>query len=607
MSKKKIINWVLIIIGTIAGSILITVNIISLIETSKLNPNVSSYFVLSKTTLIGCLILSLICILSIIRYTMNVRNKLEKGDLKKAGHNEFGSSRFATVKEIEKEFSVWNFNKKIKAGGMVVTKINNKYYYDDSTNHSLIIGSTGSGKTVSAIMPLIYNLADASESMIINDSKGEILRETYGYLKDKDYNIKIINLRDPYKSDGWNPLHLPYKYFKQGNIEKEVEIVNDFSYSICQEVSARDPYWSESSSAVLSGLALGIIEDSKAEDEVHFNSIYNMLVYHGTKNAEGSKKNSLDDYFDNKPFGNLAKNFYATGGFAKGETRATIFSVLSSKLRIFSDLGIASMTSKTNFELEDIGKEKTAVFLIIPDEKEARHVLASLFVDQCYQSLVTIAQEQKDNKLPIRVNFVLDEFANMPPIKNFSNKITVSRGRNIRFYLIIQDFDQLKEKYKDQAGTIKSNCNNWLYLLTADNNTASEISKRLGKYTIEAPRVSTSNKISSTDFNISNDISLMGRDLLTSDELMKFNFGEGLFMKTRMNPIESILPIINDFPIDFKQKSITYPKPDKYKIELFNLDSLRLEWKAIDKLGPLVDIDRKKVKLTKIREDKKVD
>jgi type IV secretion system protein VirD4 len=168
--------------------------------------------------------LSLIFILSVIRYTIGVKNKIKSSELKKAGNNEFGSSRFATEKEIEKEFSIWDFNKKINAGGMVVTKINNKYYYDDSTNHSLIIGSTGSGKTVSSIMPLVFNLADASESMIINDSKGEILRETYGYLKNRDYNIKIINLRNPYKSDGWNPLHLPYKYFKEGNIEKEVEI-----------------------------------------------------------------------------------------------------------------------------------------------------------------------------------------------------------------------------------------------------------------------------------------------------------------------------------------------------------------------------------------------
>jgi hypothetical protein len=88
---------------------------------------------------------------------------------------------------------------------------------------------------------------------------------------------------------------------------------------------------------------------------------------------------------------------------------------------------------------------------------------------------------------------------------------------------------------------------------------------------------------------------------------MKFNFGEGLFMKTRMNPIESILPIINNYPIDFKPEAIVYPNLNKYKIELFDLDSLRLEKKAIDNLGPLAEIDRKKVKLTKPRDNKKVD
>ena len=533
----------------------------------------TKYF--NDNSIYGCLLITSLSVLSLIKYTEWIKNKTKSGELKVAGNNEYGSSRFATNKEIEKEFKVWDMNKKINSGGIVVTKIDNKIYYDDSTNHSLIIGSTGSGKTVSSIMPLIYNLANASESMIINDSKGEILKETYNYLKSKDYKIKIINLRDPNKSHGWNPLHLPYKYFKEGNIEKEVEIVNDFSYSICQEVSARDPYWSESSASVLSGLSLGMIEDARNEDEVHFYSLYNLLVHHGSKTLD-NRKNSLDDYFDNKPFGNISKNYYATGGFAKGETRATIFSVLSSKLRIFSDLGIANMTSRTDFELEDIGKEKTAVFLVIPDEKESRHVLATLFIDQCYQSLVKLAQEQDDGKLPIRVNFVLDEFANMPPIKNFSNKITVSRGRNIRFFLIIQDFDQLKEKYRDQAGTIKSNCNNWLYLLTADNNTAQEISKRLGKYTIETSRNSVSGKIRSADFNISNDKSLTGRELLTSDELMKFGFGEGLFMRTRMNPIKCYLPMINNY-LFYKTDIIEYPSiVYTAKIKLFDLDEIRI-------------------------------
>ncbi|MDD3453632.1 MAG: type IV secretory system conjugative DNA transfer family protein [Bacilli bacterium] len=591
--NKEIIKWIIISFLALFLSLIVATNIVNFINYNKLTFNILKIINSDKGLIVGTLLIFSLLMLVIIKYSIAIQNSIKKGKLKSAGNNEYGSSRFATNDEIEKEFKTWNLNHELQSGGMVVTKIKDKYYYDDSTNHSLIIGSTGSGKTVSAIMPLIFNLADANESMIINDSKGEILRETYGYLKKKNYNIKIINLREPNKSDGWNPLHLPYKYFKNGDIEKEVETVNDFSYSICQEVSARDPYWSESSSAVLSGLALALIEDSKCEEQVHFNSLYNLLVYHGSKTLD-SKKNSLDDYFDSKPFGNLSKNFYATGGFAKGETRATIFSVLSSKLRIFSDIGIANMTSRTDFELENIGKEKTAVFLIIPDEKESRHVLSTLFVDQCYQSLVKLAQEQENGKLPVRVNFVLDEFANMPPIKNFSNKITVSRGRNVRFYLIIQDFDQLKEKYRDQAGTIKSNCNNWLYLLTADNNTAQEISKRLGKYTIETSRSSVSNRLKSTDFNISNDKSLTGRELLTSDELMKFNFGEGLFMKTRMNPIRSTLPMIDKYKIEIPSEEVSYPSISNNKIELFNLDSYRAEKKFLEDLGELDKIERKR-------------
>ncbi|MDD4283082.1 MAG: type IV secretory system conjugative DNA transfer family protein, partial [Bacilli bacterium] len=428
------------------------------------------------------------------------------------------------------------------------------------------------------IMPLIFNLADASESMIINDSKGELLRKTNNYLTEKGYQIKVINLRDPGNSNYWNPLYLPYKYYKEKNIEKTVELINDFSYSLCQEVSARDPYWSESSASVLSGLCLAIIEDSKSIDEVHFNSIYNLLVEHGTKTLI-TKKNSLDDYFDSKELGNLAKNYYATGGFAKGETRATIFSVLSSKLRIFNDVGIANMTSNTDFELENIGKEKTAVFLVIPDEKESRHILGSLFVDQAYQSLVAFAQEQSDGRLPYRVNFVLDEFANMPAIKSFSNKITVSRSRNIRFYLIIQDFDQLKEKYKDQTGTIKSNCNNWIYLLTADNDTAKEISNRLGKYTITSSRISTSTRLSKIDLNVSNDTSLMGRDLLTPDELMKFKLGEGIFLQTRLNPIRSKFIQIDDYPIKIIESEYTVNQKKK-KTKLFDLDKYREKYNS---------------------------
>jgi len=272
--------------------------------------------------------------------------------------------------------------------------------------------------------------------------------------------------------------------------------------------------------------------------------------------------------------GSLSKMSYATGSFAKGETRATLFSVLATVIKMFSDTGIANLTSRTDFELDDIGKEKTAVFLIIPDEKESRHELASLFIDQCYQALINTAQELPNGKTPIRVNFILDEFSNMPPVASISNKITVSRSRNIRFYLVIQDFDQLKENYKEQTGTIKSNCTNWIYLLTADNDTAKEISSRLGKYTISSSRISTSGRTDQTDFNISNDKSLMGRELLMPDELMRFKFGEAIFIGTRMYPIRAKIIPIFEYPFKIK-KSLLPNKSKKYNIECFNLDEFR--------------------------------
>lgn len=357
-------------------------------------------------------------------------------------------------------------------------------------------------------------------------------------------------IRDAFASDGWNPLHLPYKYYKSGNIDLAGDLIENFAKSLTKNLSSKDMYWETSATSVLTALCYAIIEDAPCEEQVHLYSIYTMLVEHGAKMID--RFNSLDLYFQQKPFGNLAKNSYATGSFAKGETRATLFSVLATVIKMFSDTGIANLTSRTDFELEDIGKKKTAVYLIIPDEKESRHDIASLFIDQCYQALVNYAQSLSTGKLPIRVNFILDEFSNMPQIPSISGKITVSRSRNIRYYLVIQDFDQLKETYKEQTGTIKSNCTNWVYLLTADNETAKEISTRLGKYTISSSRVSTSSRLEQLYYNISNDKSLIGRELMMPNELMRFKFGESIFMKTRMHPIKAHIVPISEYPIKIK-------------------------------------------------------
>ena len=579
MLIKKVISYIFIFICAFILSCNICYNLTTIIKNNvTLSWNINVIYTMLKLNdfnlLFGTILMTILIMLFVLRYDKDLKIKLQriKSMPEEDGSFEYGSSRWSTKKEIKKTFKVWNVGNKIKSGGIPVTMMDGKFYYSDTFDHTLIIGSTGSGKTICEIMPLIFNLGYAGESMVINDVKGELFSHTSDFLKQQGYKIRVINLRDALASDGWNPLHLPYKYYKNGNIDLAGDLIENFAKSLTKNLSSKDMYWEKSATAVLTALCYAIIEDAPKEEQVHLYSIYNLLVEHGAKTID--RFNSLDLYFQQKPFGNIAKMSYATGSFAKGETRATLFSVLATYIKMFSDTGIANLTSRTDFELDSIGKEKTAVFLVIPDEKESRHELATLFIDQCYQALVNTAQTLPNGKMPIRVNFILDEFANMPPITSISNKITVSRSRNIRFYLVIQDFDQLKEKYKESAGTIKSNATNWIYLLTSDNESAKEISSRLGKYTISSSRISTSSRLEQLDYNISNDKSLMGRELMMPDELMRFKFGEAIFMGSRMHPVKATIIPIYDYPIKYKISNLSII-PREYKIECFNLDEYR--------------------------------
>lgn len=574
---KKIIKYIFLYIICFIFSSVICFNLVNMINNMKLLWSFNLYnslkFLSNHSSFYGTFLLSFLFILFIIKYDRDIKLKTKnKNEMpSEDGSYEYGSSRFSTEKEIKKKFKVWDVNKPISKGGIPVTFIGDKVYYDDSTDHTLIIGSTGSGKSISLIMPLIFNLASAGESMVINDVKGELYSTTADYLKKHDYDIKIINLRDASTSDGWNPLHLPYKYFKEGNIDEAGDMIENFAKSLTKNLSSKDMYWEKSANAVLVALCYALFEDAQCEDEVNLYSIYNLLVEHGGKMIDRS--NSLDLYFQQKPMGSLSKMSYATGSFAKGETRATLFSVLATVIKMFSDTGIANMTSRTDFELDDIGRKKTAVFLIIPDEKESRHELVTLFIHQCYQACVYMAQSLPTGKLPVRVNYVLDEFSSYY-ISSMPNKITVSRSRNIRFYLTIQDFHLLKDTYKESAGTIKSNCGNWIYLLTSDNDTAKEISTRIGKYTISSSRVSTSTRLEQLDYHLSNDKSLLGRDLVMPEELMRLKLGEGLFLKTRLYPIKSKLKTIDEYGI--KYTKIDLPKEKKeFKIQCFDLNEYR--------------------------------
>ena len=252
MKIKKYFNYILVVIISLLLLIFIIPNFIYFIQNKFEIHFIFNFIELlkmiidDKNLIVGILIMECLFILFLLYYKYNFKIKNTANDSgipKRIKSNEFGSSDFASLKEIKENFSTWHFGKNTNAGGMVVAIENNKYYVDTSSNHTLVVGSTGSGKTVGVIFPLIYNLADNGESMIINDVKGEIYKTTYDYLKKKDYDIQIINLRDTANSSFWNPLEIAYQYYKENNFEKEIETVNDLSSAICEDVTSRDKYW----------------------------------------------------------------------------------------------------------------------------------------------------------------------------------------------------------------------------------------------------------------------------------------------------------------------------------------------------------------------------
>ena len=196
--------------------------------------------------------------------------------------------------------------------------------------------------------------------------------------------------------------------------------------------------------------------------------------------------------------------------------RGSFYTSALTTLELFSDPYIHSMTSVTDFDYGMTGDKKRAIFLILPDERSTYYPLAALFVYEQYQALVQAA-DKRGGRLPIRVNFNCDEFGNFVKIPDFDKFITVGGGRGMRFNLYVQDTSQIYEKYGKLPGqTILSNCENWIYLQSYNQDTLEELSKRLGNYTIRNPNTS-----SSTGGNSSGGYGLTGRRLLMPEEIAK--------------------------------------------------------------------------------------
>ena len=441
-------------------------------------------------------------------------------------------SRWALKSEIKDSDAIESISlaeEEYSSAGIPFFIEDSNVYLDNGEAHSLIIGSTGSGKTRRLVLPLINILARKGESVIMTDPKGELYGKTKTLFEKCGYKTISINLREPAHGNAWNPLSIPYEYYKSGNKDKAMELVRDLGLNIFYDKSntEQDPFWEQSAANYFTGLALALFDDA-SEDEINLNSIISM-------SAQGQEKYGATDYlktyFGKKDKASVSYISAAGTVHAPNETKGSILSTFGQKISIYSSQAeLSKMLSYSDFNVKDIGNEKTAVFIIMQDEKSTYHPLVSAFIKQSYEVLIGQAHIN-DGELPIRVNLVLDEFANLPPIADIGNMITAARSRKIRLYLIVQGAKQLAAQYDDNtAEVIRGNCSNWFFLISKELQLLRDISELCGI---------TEGKNGIFD--------AIERPLVSISELQRLEVGEIIIRRDREHPFRTKLPDISEY------------------------------------------------------------
>ncbi len=516
-------------------------------------------------------------IVALVASIMSVSDKFfdrEKGfGFSMEAKKETGYSKWEDEKKMKDELTKVNpRDEHLDAAGIPLINDGKNIWVDDGEYHNIVIGSTGSGKTEMTVQPMVKLLAKKGESMIITDPKGEIYETNGRELEEKGYNVVLLNFRDPQKGSGWNPLTLPYELYKNGNKDKANELIDDLAANILYDEAAQnnDPFWEKTSADYFSGLTLALFEDAN-EEEINLNSV-NMFTTVGEEKS--GPTTYVNQYFNMKDHNSPAYTSASSTLIAPNETKGSILSVFKQKLRLFAAReNISEMLSHSDFDMKDIGRKKTAVFIVIQDEKKTYHSLVTIFLKQCYETLIDVAQEN-GGKLEYRTNFILDEFANMPPLKDITTMITAARSRKIRFTMIIQNFAQLKQVYGEHdAETIRGNCGNIVYLLSTELASLEEISKLCGEV-----KSKEKDKTASTP-------------LVTVSDLQRFPKWSIIVIRWRMMPFKTKLEpnwrMVQNNAWGKNYDKADYPHREKHEVKIFDLKTF-VDKKKEERINELI-------------------
>jgi type IV secretion system protein VirD4 len=458
-------------------------------------------------------------------------------------------ARWATEEEIKKSLHKINLNEfDTKFGGIPLFADKEAVYVDPTDTHAYIMGATGSKKSRNLVKPAIQTFIKAGESFVATDPKAELYERSHSMLKKEGYEVFVLNLRDFKKSNCWNPLMIPYRLYKGGQKNRAIELVNAMAKCMMHEEVTKEVYWQNNAADLLSGLIFTLFECAE-ENEINMKSLRALrtqaLVTNEKDNPPFIKENFLD-HLDKSAF---VRPLLSATAEVCDETRSCIVSQFDQSMRpFFCQDELIDMLSFNDFDMAGLGRKKTAVFMIIPDENTIYHRLVSVFVKQCYIELILEAQKSKGRKLPVRVNFMMDEFATLPPIDDFPAMISAARSRNIRFFLIVQSMGQLIRSYGNHAETIKGNCENWVYLHSNDLSLWNELIEMSGKKCNDEPLVT---------------VSLL--------KTMDKKTGEAFIFHKRLYPFVANLPDIDEYPsASLKKTKISYPENDRVAEEVFD-------------------------------------
>ncbi|NMP24353.1 VirD4-like conjugal transfer protein, CD1115 family [Sulfobacillus harzensis] len=424
--------------------------------------------------------------------------------------------------------------------------------------HALVLGSTRSGKTRRLIIPSVGIIGStAQESLVLTDPKGELFDHTAAWLESRGYNIVRIDLIRPRLggTHRFNPIAAVWHALHDGptpDYALAAKIARQVAHIITYgagNLSSTEPIWVNGQISLTSAMILAVAERAQTVAECHLASAYRLMIEAGSDEGK-----TLDAFFEDFAMSHPAKLSYSTYQLAQGKTRASIITGAAAGLQLWGDPEIAWLTGEQDHALAQVGPgdRPTATFLVIPHDDASRYMAAALYVNQLFRSLTDLARDNA-GRLPRRVNFLLDEFGNLPSFPDFDQFVTVSAGMGIRLVLALQNIEQLRKHYEATERTIRGNLGTWLFLRTSDLQTAKELSEMIGRYTLNSeslqlPKVGW-NTIDTGVAHTSQGLSLTGRELVTADELMRWPKDQVLCWQAGYPPAQFPLPDLSAWQI----------------------------------------------------------